>query len=168
MGTRRSLAANDKENSQVPKPLGAGSEVDSYCTKCRMDLGHRIVAMVGTVPKRVECQTCGSHHNYRAPKTEREKREARTRTATRQSSTQRVSHAAKAEAERRAEWERRVLGQAATAFIRFAITKTFEPDQLVIHKKFGEGYVAEILEDDKISIMFADGAKTLAHGRSAN
>ncbi len=150
----------------MPKPLGAGSEIDAYCTKCRMDLGHRIVAMVGPAPKRVECQTCGSHHNYRAPKTAREKREAAKTRTTRQTSTQRVTLAAKAESERRSEWERRILGQAATAFTRFKITETFEPDQLVIHKKFGEGYVVELLENDKLSIMFADGAKTLVHGRT--
>jgi hypothetical protein len=151
----------------VPKSLGAGSEIDAYCTKCRMDLGHRIVAMVGTIPKRVECQTCGSHHNYRAPKTAREKREASKARTTRQTSAQRVTLAAKAEAERRSEWEHRVLGQPATAFTRFKITETFAPDQLVLHKKFGEGYVVELLEDGKVSIMFADGAKTLVHGRTS-
>ena len=31
-----------------------------------MVLNHRIIAMVGTAPKRVECSTCNSHHNYRA------------------------------------------------------------------------------------------------------
>ena len=50
------------------KKLTAGSEIDAWCTKCRMDLGHRIVAMVKDQPKRVVCQTCGSQHNYRAPK----------------------------------------------------------------------------------------------------
>ncbi len=47
------------------KKLSAGSEIDAWCTRCRMDLGHRIVAMVGTAPKRVICLTCGSVHNYR-------------------------------------------------------------------------------------------------------
>ena len=48
------------------KPLRAGGEVDSYCTKCRMVLNHRIIAMVGTIPRKVECSTCNSHHLYRA------------------------------------------------------------------------------------------------------
>ena len=50
------------------KPLTAGGEIDAWCTKCRMDLGHRIVALVHGVPKRVVCLTCGSQHNYRAPR----------------------------------------------------------------------------------------------------
>lgn len=151
----------------MPKPLGAGSEIDAYCTKCRMDLGHRIVAMVGTAPKRVECQTCGSHHNYRPPKTAAKRHNSAKTRSTRKTPSQRATQTAKAEADRRSEWERRVLGQATAAFTRFKITETFAPDQLVIHKKFGEGYVLEVLEDDKVSIMFADGAKTLVHSRPA-
>jgi hypothetical protein len=53
--------------------LSAGSEIDAYCTKCRLDLGHTIIAMVGhTVPK-VICNTCGSQHKYYPPKSEKEK-----------------------------------------------------------------------------------------------
>jgi hypothetical protein len=44
------------------------SEVDAYCTKCRLDLSHRVIAMVGDVIKKVECLTCHSHHLYRAPR----------------------------------------------------------------------------------------------------
>ena len=48
------------------KTLRAGGEVDSYCTKCRLVLNHRIIAMIGNTPRKVECSTCNSHHLYRA------------------------------------------------------------------------------------------------------
>ncbi|HLM74940.1 MAG TPA: hypothetical protein VK459_19660, partial [Polyangiaceae bacterium] len=51
-----------------------GGEIDAYCTKCRLDLLHRIIAMVGDSVKKVECKTCGSHHLYRRPKSERDER----------------------------------------------------------------------------------------------
>ncbi len=41
--------------------------------------------------------------------------------------------------------------------------KSFREGELVLHSKFGEGYVDKVLEGAKISIMFRDGAKTLAH-----
>ena len=44
-----------------------GGEIDAYCTKCRLDLTHRIIAMVEGAVKKVECKTCGSHHLYRRP-----------------------------------------------------------------------------------------------------
>src|SRR5258706_13789676 len=59
----------DRDERALVKPLTAGSEIDAWCTRCRMDLGHRIVAMVGGAPKRVICQTCNSEHNYREPRT---------------------------------------------------------------------------------------------------
>ena len=60
--------------SKKPK---TGGEIDAYCTKCKLDLVHRIIAMVGEAVKKVECKTCGSHHLYRRPKTERDAATAR-------------------------------------------------------------------------------------------
>src|SRR5207248_1638052 len=48
--------------------LRAGIEIDAYCTRCRMDLTHRIIAVVNNKPVKVECRTCYGTHNYRAPK----------------------------------------------------------------------------------------------------
>ena len=45
-----------------------GGEIDAWCTSCRMNLNHRIVAIVRSTPKRVECLTCNKQHNYRAPR----------------------------------------------------------------------------------------------------
>jgi hypothetical protein len=36
----------------------------------------------------------------------------------------------------------------------------------VLHSKFGEGYVDVVLDGGKISVMFRDGARTLAHRAS--
>lgn len=145
------------------KPLTAGSEIDSWCTRCRMDLGHRIVAMVDGRPKRVICLTCNSEHNYRAPASEKKTTKTRRTAGT---AAQRVTQKAKAEAERVSEWEGRIAGQANDAFVRYSMDKSFAPDQLVNHKKFGEGYVVEVLDDGKVSIMFRDGPRVLAHGQA--
>lgn len=151
------------------KPLGAGSEIDSWCTKCRMDLGHRIIAMHQGKPKRVICQTCGSQHNYRAPASEKasvvRKSPGTPRPAA--SAAQRVTEKAKAEAERVNSWEKRIAGQAMDAFTRYSIDKTYALGELVTHKKFGEGFVAEVLDGGKVSIMFRDGPRMLAHGQPA-
>ncbi len=55
-----------------------GGQLEAYCTKCKLDLTHRIISMVGHAVKVVECQTCGTHHLYRRPKTERDAAQART------------------------------------------------------------------------------------------
>jgi hypothetical protein len=129
-----------------------------------MDLGHRIVAMVSGRPKRVICQTCGSQHNYRAPRSEGSAVRARPgNSGPKSTGTPRVTQKAKAEAERLSEWESRIAGQALDAFTRYSMEQHFSVGQLVSHGKFGEGYVAEVLEDGKVNVMFRDGPRTLAH-----
>src|SRR6185503_7662127 len=48
-------------NSKKP-----GSNIDSWCGKCKMILAHTIEAMVGDKPARVHCNTCKSQHSYKA------------------------------------------------------------------------------------------------------
>jgi hypothetical protein len=151
------------------KPLTAGGEIDAWCTKCRMDLGHRIVALVHGAPKRVVCQTCGSQHNYRAPRVIKASAGVfvRGRTEPAQpkatSAGARVAQKAKSENERYEKWAQRTLGRAVDAFTRYGMDQSFAEGQLVIHTKFGEGYVDKVLDAGKVSIMFRDGPKTLAH-----
>ncbi len=140
------------------KPLAAGSEIDAYCTKCRMDLGHRIVALVAGKPKRVLCMTCNSEHAYRPPKANPGPRPGAARPSSPPKSRQKPSPGVN-------EWEQRVTGQGAAAFTRFSMQRTYRRGDLVLHGKFGEGYVVDVLEDGKVSIMFRDGPRTLAHGQ---
>jgi hypothetical protein len=144
-----------------------GSEVDAYCTKCRMDLSHRVVAVLEARPKRVECQTCHSQHNYRKPKGAVSGPRATAAAVTAGSATKapRAKRIPKAAAELLLEWETRVAGKSRTDFTRYSVKHTFALDQLVEHPNFGQGYVATVQEDKKINVVFRDGAKVLAHAR---
>lgn len=147
----------------------AGEEVDAWCTKCRMDLGHRVVAVVGITPKRVECLTCNTQHNYRAPKGVKAPVPkgqptpgSTSRTLAKGPGRPRVTKAA---AELKADWEKQCLGQMDSAFVAYTVKERFKVNQLIRHKKFGDGFVSELVDDGKVSIVFADGVKTLVHGR---
>ncbi len=152
--------------------LSAASEIDAWCTKCRRDLGHRVVAMVGPTPKRVICLTCNTTHNYRAPKGAAAAKgakapaKARATRAKAEPKAPRETARAKNEAERLREWEQRVAGAAETAFRRYAIDATFKEGDLVMHRKFGEGYVVEADQEGKVYVMFRDQLRTLVHGRT--
>jgi hypothetical protein len=41
--------------------------------------------------------------------------------------------------------------------------RSFRLGELVLHPKFGEGYVEQVLEGGKVNVMFRDGPKVLAH-----
>jgi hypothetical protein len=156
------------------KKLRTGGEVDAWCTKCRLDLTHRIIAMVGDVVKKVECKTCMSHHLYRQPKSERESRAA-ARAAARSSEprssssraggVERLTAAQRAERDQTLAWERAIAGQPSGAFKPYRINLTFGEGELIHHSKFGDGVVAKVIDRGKIEILFKDGPRTMAHGQ---
>ena len=135
-----------------------------------MDLMHKIVAMVSGAPKRVLCLTCNSEHNYRAPHSAARGSSVHIRGRSAEPkppAAQRVTLKVRAEQERVQAWSSKTLGQTVDAFTRYAMDKTFREGQLILHAKFGEGYVEHVLEDGKVSIQFREGPKTLAHRSSA-
>lgn len=151
-----------------------GGEIDSWCTKCKLDLGHRIIAMVGDVVKKVECRTCGSHHLYRKPKSDKGAAAApRPRAAASGSEKApasragggRVTAAQRAERELVATWEGAIAGKPPNAFKPYRITNTFGQGELIKHPKFGDGVVSRVIDRGKVEILFQDGARTMAHGQ---
>jgi DNA-directed RNA polymerase subunit M/transcription elongation factor TFIIS len=162
----------------MTKAIKTGGEIDSYCTKCKMVLNHRIIAMVGTQPVRVECSTCGSHHNYR-PRMPGEKavKEARAPKSTSTGSSSRSSSprapggaraaAIRAEEERLGRerfWEKAVSGKTPSEFRAYKVTETFTEGELIRHSKFGDGIVTRIVDSKKVEILFREEPKTLAQG----
>jgi len=158
----------------VGKSLTAGSEIDAWCTKCKMILGHRIVALVGAQPARVICMTCGSEHNYRkaSPGNQSTTLVRRTRDGVvtelnRAGAKKSEGPKSTSSKPRTSDWEDKVLGQPVTAFTRYNITRSLTQGELVSHPKFGDGYVATLLEGNKVAIVFRDGTRTLTHSQPA-
>ena len=160
-----------------------GGEIDAYCTKCRLDLTHRIIAMVGDAVKKVECKTCGSHHLYRRPKTERDAAQARMaqraedrKQAAASASTAapgggggtraREERSARAEREQTSAWEHAIAGQPTSAFKAYRISMSFGTGELIHHPKFGDGVVQRVIDQGKVEILFKDGTRTMAQGQA--
>ncbi len=155
--------------------ISAGSEIDAWCTKCKLDLNHRIIAMNGPKIVRVECLTCRGHHGYRRPKSAndtsaaapRKKRSTASASAGASSGRARTPLVPVASVpDPRKQWAQAVLGRTDDEFVRYTIAQTFQPEQLVRHKKFGDGVVTQVLEDGKVMVLFESGKKKLVHGRT--
>lgn len=133
--------------------------------------------MNGDKPARVECRTCMGHHAYRKPKNSppepKAPRAARSTSSSPRSTTPRATAgvraqaAALAEREREAEWEKRIGGQPLTAFKPYRATQTFEQGELIRHFKFGDGFIARVIDKQKVEVMFKDGPRTLAQALEA-
>jgi hypothetical protein len=159
------------------KPIKPGTEVDSYCTKCRMDLLHRIIAVHNGRIMRVECRTCGGHHNYRRPKSAsasqprvaapRAPAQERTRTTSSFVPSARRAAAVEAEKQREASWQKAVLGQPISSFKAYRASQTFNSGDLIRHGKFGDGYIVRVIDRQKVEVMFKDGTRMLAQALDA-
>ncbi len=168
----------------MSKQYKAGGEVDAWCTKCLLMLNHRIIAVgADGVPVKVECQTCDGVHNYRAHAPGSKPTAApgvRTRAASSSSSASsskaaprgRASAAAREEAEAKTaaanlrQWESSVSGHHPSDFRAYGIREVFTANELMRHSKFGDGVVLEVIDRQKIRVLFRDEARVLAHGVS--
>ncbi len=147
-----------------------GSEIDAWCTSCRADKVHRIIAVVAGQPKKVECLSCKGHHLYRATQAQKEAAAAHKRASkgsgvpsVRQSRASIAGAATKKrEEDLVALWEKAIAGQPFESFKPYRIDRTFVKGELVRHTKFGDGVVLTILDANKCEILFREGMKTLA------
>jgi hypothetical protein len=150
----------------MARALKVGGDVDSWCTKCRLMLTHRIVAMVGPKPARVECETCHSQHNFREHAPGAEKSSAAPRSVGGQPArAPRVSSVTRLEQERRdreKSWEHAVTGKLVSEFIKYNAKQSFKVGDLIKHAKFGDGVVVAVLDAHKVEILFRDEPRRLA------
>jgi len=152
----------------MPKPFRVAGEVDSWCTRCRLVLNHRIVSMKSAKPHQVECLTCRAQHLWRpTPPGERPGRPtvsdggSRSQTG-RSSKPPRMTHAARHEQQ----WEKAIAGRSVTEFKTYNVGANFHEGDLVRHRRFGDGVVTRVIDAHKVEVLFRDEAKTLAQGMS--
>jgi hypothetical protein len=142
------------------KALRVAGEVDSWCTRCRLLLNHRIVSMKAGKPHQVECLTCRAQHLWRS---------AAPGTASRQQASSAARSPSPARPARSAsrhvqDWEQAVLGHSVLDFREYSVAGTFQKGDLMRHKKFGEGVVTRVIDARKVEVLFRDEARILAQG----
>ncbi len=149
----------------MAKPLRVAGEVDSWCTKCRLVLNHRIVSMKSGKAHQVECLTCRSQHLWR-PNAPGEKASpsdgGKVRSGSSGAKTSRPPHATRHEQQ----WEKAIAGRSVTDFKTYNVGGSFSEGDLLRHKKFGDGVVTRVIDAHKVEVLFKDEARTLAQALS--
>jgi hypothetical protein len=137
------------------KKTAAGSEVEAYCTKCKLVLAHTVVAMKDDKPKRVKCLTCEGEHNFRAtkPKPRATKKSGTGRTTTKRS---------------RQSWEEIMKEAADKPHKAYSMSGSYEDGDWIEHAKFGRGCVEAYTPPNKIKVRFADSTKILVCNRAGD
>ena len=131
-----------------------GGDIDAWCTKCKMNLGHTILAMVGDRPARVRCNTCQGEHNYRGEPD-----------APRKGGWQPASERAAREKPVVTSWEALLAGKDLSRARKYSAKEKFAQDEVLQHPTFGIGLVQEV-RGDKIQVAFKADVKTLVHGKA--
>src|SRR5579862_7835311 len=113
----------------MPKPLKVAGEVDSWCTRCRLILNHRIVSMKSGKAHQVECLTCRSQHLWRpnAPGDRAPGAPAASGTERpRAGAAARVTRASAAAARHEQSWEHAINGRGVNEFKAYSVASSFQ------------------------------------------
>jgi len=146
--------------------LAVGKEMVCYCTRCKMDLGHTIMSMIGGMPSRVICRTCKSEHNYKPKKGVKEP--GATATGSTRTVVARAPREAKAEkvVPVELEWMKQ-LNSSSKPMREYAANESFGVGDRIKHPTFGEGVVQKLVHPNKVEIIFRMDIKTLIHAGAA-
>jgi hypothetical protein len=136
--------------------LTVGKDVLSYCTKCKLNLGHTIVAMKDAKHiAKVKCNTCGTLQAYKDPSNSSKQNKTRTKkTSSVPSKVISVSDL----------WMEK-MSNTKKKSTPYTMDGKFKQGDVIDHVKFGPGIVEKVV-DDKIEVIFRHEIKTLVHKKS--
>jgi len=135
--------------------IAVGSEVDAYCTKCKLVLAHTVMAVEGAKPRRVKCNTCSGEHNYRPSK------------PVPKAAASKGAKAKAPPAKRTRQTWNEVMQEAATRPRKsYSMSGSYGDGDWIEHSTFGIGCVQSFIAPNKIVVRFADSTKTLVCNRS--
>lgn len=140
----------------MSKQLTAGDFIEARCTRCKAVTNHTIIALVGTQPVRVRCNTCDGDHNYRAPKVTGAPKEKTTKA--RQPGVPRKPKAVQQDEQ---QWQEAAARLEAGQTVPYAMDKSFKMGEAVSHPVFGIGVVVDVVPPNKVEILFEAGRKLL-------
>lgn len=138
--------------------MSVGQEIICFCSSCKLDLRHVIVAHKsgnsGPIAK-VRCNTCGKIHAYRNKPSEGAARV-------------RVKGDAPAREKPRViplevEWQEELRSKQNVPSIPYAPTREFKQGDVIEHPQFGCGIVRSMKDGNKFEVLFQRDIKVLIH-----
>jgi hypothetical protein len=156
----------------VRTAIGPGEDVEAWCTRCRMNLNHRVIAVVGQGIQRVHCLTCGGDHKYYPPKrtstSESERPKTRTVSAGPASSAARDRKGAdRAAGKAYSEWATFMKDMPEGVVPRpYRTAESYKASEYIEHPEFGTGRVVDVLGAERIEVIFKVGRKVMVCNRS--
>ncbi|MBI5572370.1 MAG: hypothetical protein HY914_20670 [Desulfomonile tiedjei] len=150
------------------RSIGPGDDVEAWCTRCRMNLNHRVIAVVGAEIQRVHCLTCGGDHKYHPTKGGQTPRsETRAIKVPSGSSTPRPRKSGdKGASKAFGEWSTFMRDMPDGTIPRaYNVSEAYAIAEYIEHREFGTGRVLSVLGAERIEVIFKDGRKVMVCNR---
>lgn len=135
-----------------------GKNIDSWCSKCSKILAHTIEAIVGTVIKKVHCNTCKAAHMYRPQAPQTKVKGAKTARDPKAAPKTRAPKWA-------GEYSKLMANQDEKKARAYSFKGIYDQGELINHTQFGLGYVTAQKDSSKIEVLFVEGPRLLVQGR---
>ncbi len=133
-----------------------GKEALAYCTSCKMDLAHIVVAMSGDRIVKTQCKTCKKDHAYKAPKGITEP--VKTKRASKKAAATPAGNPVELE------WEKLMTQHKAAPVKAYTMKGQFVLGDKLSHPTFGDGIVGKLIYPNKLEVIFRTDVKVLIHG----
>ena len=130
-----------------------GQEVEAFCKKCKSDTIHVITSMTGLIIDKAMCKNCMSYHKIKLPDESPKKPLSKT--------TKKAPAVKTVKRPRRDKWTRLLDSTDSNEAISYSMDKVYELATPIHHKTFGLGVVKNIIDVQKIEVLFHDGAKIM-------
>ena len=133
-------------------------DVLSYCTKCKLNLSHTIVAMKDEKSiAKVKCNTCQTLHAYKDPSTSSAgKTRSRKTSGLMAKSSSHVVNISDLWMEK--------LNKTTSKSQPYGIDQKYKEGDVIDHIKFGPGIVQSV-KAQTIEVVFRHDIKTLVHNK---
>lgn len=133
-----------------------GSNIDAWCTKCKLVLAHTIEAVADGLIKRVECNTCRGKHQFKSCEPGTVKPSLFLKPTAKE----------KPNKSKASDYSRLLSGKDLSKAAGYTISQHFVRGDVIHHTKFGVGVVVDEKDLSKIEVLFECGPKILIRARN--
>jgi len=130
-----------------------GSDVEAYCPKCKADTTHVVISKYEDEIRRVQCNPCGDVHSFRKPRGEAEEEMPEPVAARKRALLKKAS------------FEEFFAKHSDRNAKSYEFRETYKENNIVVHPKFGKGFISEVVSESKVEVTFADARRILVHNR---
>lgn len=139
------------------KKIQVGDEIEAMCGVCKTATVHVVESIKDGKPTKVLCKSCTASHRYRKPVVEGAAKPKKAKKAA-------VKKPTKTKEQRK--WSRVLAKVDAENPVEYAMTSTYDANDVIEHSKFGLGVVVDVVDTSKVSVVFEEGEKTLVQNRA--